>query len=176
LGTHPYDYEGVPARENFLIKEGILVGRLHSRETAAKMDEPVTGNARAVFFQHPPLVRMTNTYIEPREARFEDMIKDIKLGVYALDMIGGQTAMEMFTFSAAYGYMIRNGQVAELVRDVVLTGNVFETLMNIDMIGDDLEFAPNGPGGCGKGGQYPLRVGLGGPHIRIQNCVVGGQQ
>jgi TldD protein len=84
--------------------------------------------------------------------------------------------MEMFTFSAAYGYMIRDGQVAELVRDVVLTGNVFETLLNIDRIGNDLAWEPNGPGGCGKGGQQPLRVGLGGPHIRIQNCVVGGQQ
>lgn len=176
LGTHRYDYEGVPTRKNYLIKDGILVGRLHSRETASKMKEPLTGNARAVHFQHPPIVRMTNTYIEQGTVAFQDMIKDIKLGVYAIRAIGGQTAMEMFTFSAAYGYMIRNGQVAELVRDVVLTGNVFETLMNIDQIGDDLGWDTNGPGGCGKGDQQPLRVGLGGPHIRIQNCVVGGQQ
>jgi len=176
LGTHCYDYEGVPTRKNYLIKDGILVGRLHSRETAAKMGEPVTGNARAVHFQHPPIVRMTNTYIDQETVSFEDMIKDIKLGVYALKAIGGETAMEMFTFSAAYGYMIRNGQVAELVRDVVLTGNVFETLMNIDQIGNDLAWVPNGPGGCGKYDQHPLRVGIGGPHIRIQNCVVGGQQ
>jgi TldD protein len=176
LGTHRYDYEGVPTRKNYLIKDGILVGRLHSRETAAKMNEPLTGNARAVHFQHPPIVRMTNTYLEPGSVPFQDMIRDIKLGVYAVDAFGGQTAMEMFTFSAAYGYMIRNGQVAELVRDVVLTGNVFETLLSIDQIGNDLQWVPNGPGGCGKGGQYPLRVGLGGPHVRIQNCVIGGQQ
>ncbi len=176
LGTHRYDYEGVPTRKNYLIKDGMLVGRLHSRETAAKMKEPVTGNARAVHFQHPPIVRMTNTYIEQGKVAFEEMIKDIKLGVYAIRAIGGQTAMEMFTFSAAYGYMIRDGKVAELVRDVVLTGNVFETLMNIDQIGNDMAWEPNGPGGCGKGDQQPLRVGLGGPHIRIQNCVVGGQQ
>ncbi len=176
LGTHRYDYEGTPTRKNYLIKDGILVGRLHSRETAAKMGEPLSGNARAVHFQHPPIVRMTNTYIEPGTVAFEDMIKDIDLGVYAVRSIGGQTAMEMFTFSASYGYMIRKGQVAELVRDVVLTGNVFDTLMNIDQIGNDLGWEPNGPGGCGKGDQHPLRVGLGGPHIRIQNCVVGGQQ
>jgi len=175
IGTHHYDYEGTPTRKNYLIKDGILVGRLHSRETAAKMGEEPTGNARSVHFQHPPIVRMTNTYLDQGNAKFEDMIKDIELGVYAIDMIGGQTAMEMFTFSAAYGYMIRDGQVAELVRDVTLTGNVFETLMNIDMIGDDLEWMPNGRGGCGKGGQFPLRVGIGGPHIRIQNCVVGGE-
>jgi TldD protein len=176
LGTHRYDYEGVPTRQNYLIRDGILAGRLHSRETAAKMGEAPTGNARAVFFQHPPLVRMTNTYIEPGTDRFDEMVKDIELGVYAVDCIGGQTALEMFTFSAGYGYMIRNGQVAELVRDVVLTGNVFDTLLNIDRIGDDLGWVRNGPGGCGKGGQHPLRVGIGGPHIRIQNCVIGGQQ
>jgi len=176
LGTHRYDYEGTPTRKNYLIKEGILVGRLHSRETAAKMGEQPTGNARAVFYQHPPLVRMTNTYLEAGTAKFDEIIKGIKLGVFALKSIGGQTAMEMFTFSAAYGYMIRDGAVAELVRDVVLTGNVFETLMNIDMIGDEIGWWPNGPGGCGKGGQHPLRVGLGGPYVRIQNCVVGGQQ
>jgi TldD protein len=176
LGTHRYDYEGVPTRKNYLIKDGILVGRLHSRVTAAKMGELVTGNARAVHFQHPPIVRMTNTFIDQGKVAFEDMIKDIKLGVYAHRAIGGETAMEMFTFSAAYGYMIRDGQIAELVRDVVLTGNVFETLMNIDQIGNDLEWQPNGPGGCGKNDQHPLRVGIGGPHIRIQNCVVGGQQ
>jgi TldD protein len=176
LGTHRYDYEGVPTRKNYLIKDGILVGRLHSRETAAKMSETVTGNARAVHYQHPPIVRMTNTYIDQGTTAFDDLLKGIDLGVYAIDAIGGQTAMEMFTFSAAYGYMIRNGQIAELVRDVVLTGNVFETLLNIDQIGNQIEWETNGPGGCGKGDQYPLRVGLGGPHIRIQNCVIGGQQ
>jgi len=176
LGTHRYDYEGTPTRKNYLIKHGILVGRLHSRETAAKMGEKPTGNARAVRFQHPPIVRMTNTYLDAGKDKFEDMIQDIDLGVYAVKSIGGETALEMFTFSAAYGYMIRNGKIAELVRDVVLTGNVFDTLMNIDKIGDDLEWEPNGPGGCGKGGQAPLRVGIGGPHIRIQNCVIGGQQ
>jgi TldD protein len=140
------------------------------------MGEQPTGNARAVHFHHPPIVRMTNTYIEQGSDTFEEMIKDIKLGVLAVDAIGGQTAMEMFTFSAAYGYMIRDGAVAELVRDVVLTGNVFETLLNIDRIGNQVIWYPNGPGGCGKGNQHPLRVGLGGPYVRIQNCVVGGQQ
>ncbi len=176
LGTHKYDAEGTPQRQNYLIKDGILVGHLHSRETAGKMGEPATGNARTVNFHHPPIVRMTNTYLAPGKDTFDDMIRDIDLGVFALDMIGGQTAMEMFTFSAAYGYMIRNGKVAELVRDVVLTGNVFETLKNIDRIGDTIAWAPNGPGGCGKGGQAPLRVGLGGPYIRIQSCTVGGAQ
>jgi len=174
-GTQKYDDEGVKAKKNYLIKNGILVGRLHSRETAAKMDEHPTGNARAIGYQHPPIVRMTNTFIDKGEDTFEDMIRDVEVGLYALDMVGGQTAMEMFTFSAAYGYMIRDGKIGELVRDVVLTGNVFETLKNIDKIGDAIELPPIG-GGCGKAGQAPLPVGLGGPYVRIQNVVVGGRQ
>jgi TldD protein len=173
-GTHRYDDEGVRTGETYLIRDGILVGRLHSRETAAKMGEAPTGNARSIGYQYEPIVRMTNTYITEGESSFHDMIKDVKLGLYALDMFGGQTTMEMFTFSAAYGYMIRDGEIAELVRDVVLTGNVFETMMNIDMIGDTLGWAPGG--GCGKGGQNGLRTGVGGPHIRIQDVVVGGRQ
>jgi TldD protein len=176
LGTHRYDYEGVPTQKTYLIRDGVLAGRLHSRETAAKMGEKPTGNARAAEFQHPPIVRMTNTCIDKGNAKLQDMIGDIKLGVMAVNEIGGETALEMFTFSAAYGYMIRDGKVAELVRDVVLTGNVFETLMNIEMIGDEIAWHPNGPGGCGKANQGPLRVGLGGPYIRIRNCVVGGRQ
>ena len=174
LGTHKYDDEGVKTRKNYLIKDGILAGRLHSRETAAKMGEQPTGNARAISYQYQPIVRMTNTYIDKGDSTFEDMIKDVKLGIYALDFIGGQTSMEMFTFSAAYGYMIRNGEIAEMVRDVVLTGNVFETMMNFDMIGDTIGWAP--VSGCGKGSQQGLRTGLGGPHVRIQNIVVGGRQ
>lgn len=174
LGTHKYDDEGVKTRENYLIKDGILVGRLHSRETAAKLGEQPTGNARAVSCGYKPIVRMTNTYIDKGKATFEDMIKDVKLGLYALDMFGGQTSMEMFTFNAGYGYMIRDGKIAEMVRDVVLTGNVFETMMNFDMIGDTIGWSP--VSGCGKGGQSGLRTGLGGPHVRIQNVVVGGKQ
>jgi TldD protein len=174
MGTHRYDDEGVATGETVLIRDGTLVGRLHSRETAAKMGETPTGNARSIGHQHQPIVRMTNTYIDQGDATFQDMIKDIKLGLYALDMFGGMTSMEMFTFSAAYGYMIRDGEIAELVRDVVLTGNVFETMMNIDAIGDTIGWAPGG--GCGKGGQNGLRTGIGGPHIRIQDVVVGGRQ
>jgi TldD protein len=171
-GSYKYDDEGVPATKTYLIKEGKLVGRLHSRETAAKMNEKPTGNARAINYSFPPIVRMTNTYIEPGQASFEDIIADIKEGVYAKNWFGGTTSMEMFTFSAGEAYMIRNGQIAEALRPVVLTGNVFTTLNNIDAIGNDLDM--NQGGGCGKGGQMPLPVSNGSPHIRIRKCLVGG--
>jgi TldD protein len=80
----------------------------------------------------------------------------------------------MFTFSAAEAFRIRGGKLAERLRDVVLTGNVFQTLMDIDAIGNDMSLH-GGLGGCGKGGQSPLRVSDGGPHIRIKNVVIGGR-
>jgi len=172
-GSYRYDDEGVPATKTYLIREGKLVGRLHSRETAAKMGEQPTGNARAINYRYPPIVRMTNTYIEPGSASFEDIIGDIKEGVYAKNWFGGTTSMEMFTFSAGEAYMIRNGKLAEALRPVVLTGNVFNTLNNIDAIGNDLEM--NQGGGCGKRAQVPLPVSNGSPHIRIRKCLVGGR-
>jgi TldD protein len=171
-GSYKYDDEGVAATKTYLIKEGELVGRLHSRETAAIMNEKPTGNARAINYRFPPIVRMTNTYIEPVKGSFDDIIADIKEGVYAKNWFGGTTSMEMFTFSAGEAYMIRNGKVAEALRPVVLTGNVFTTLNNIDAIGGDLDM--NEGGGCGKGGQMPLPVSNGSPHIRIRKCLLGG--
>ncbi len=172
-GSYQYDDEGVPAARTYLIREGKLVGRLHSRETAGKMKEKPTGNARAVSHRYPPIVRMSNTYIEPGEVSFADMISDIKEGIYAKNWYGGMTSMEMFTFSAGEAYMIRDGKVDEALRPVVLTGNVFDTLKNIDAIGNDLEM--NQGGGCGKAGQVPLPVSNGSPHIRIRRCLVGGR-
>lgn len=172
-GSFKYDDEGALAQRTDLIREGVLVGRLHSRETAGAMGESATGNARAMDYRFPPIVRMTNTIIEPGDVSFPDMIGDIKEGVYVKNWYGGQTSMEMFTFSSGEAYMIRNGRVEELVRPVVLTGNIFETLMNLDAIGDDLDV--NQGGGCGKGGQMPLPVSNGSPHIRIRKCLVGGR-
>jgi len=172
-GSYKYDDEGMPATKTYLVREGKLVGRLHSRETAAKMREKPTGNARALNYRYPPIVRMTNTYIEPGSVSFADMIADIKDGIYAKNWYGGTTSMEMFTFSAGEAYRIRDGKLAETLRPVVLTGNVFATLKNIDAIGNDLEM--NQGGGCGKGGQAPLPVSNGSPHIRIRHCLVGGK-
>jgi TldD protein len=173
-GFIAFDSEGVPGAPTPLIKDGVLSGRLHNRETAAKMGEAPTGNARAISYRHPPIVRMTNTFMEPGQTPFEEMLQETPDGLYAVGMLGGQTNMEMFTFSAEEAYRIRDGKIARKVRDVVLTGNVFQTLKNIDRIGSDFKMY-GGLGGCGKGGQPPLRVGDGGPHCRIQNVVIGGR-
>jgi TldD protein len=167
-----YDDEGVAAQKTWLIREGILVGRLHSRESAARFDEQPTGNARCMNYRYPPICRMRNTCIAQGQATFEDLIGDIKLGVYAVDSPGG-TGGEMFSFDAGYAFMIRNGKLAELVRDVQLSGNLFSTLKNIDAIGNDFTVCDD-QGGCGKGPQFPLETTASSPHLRILNVTVGG--
>lgn len=171
-GSYFYDDEGTPASTTQLIQDGVLVGRLHSRETAGKLGEVPTGNARCLNYHYPPLVRMTNTWIERGRTPVADLFSDIKTGVYARNWMGGMTNGEMFTFTAGEAWMIRNGKLAEPVRDVTLSGNVFRTLADIEAIGDDFYWDESG--GCGKGGQNGLPVGCGGPSLRIRNVVVGG--
>ncbi|MEM8779506.1 MAG: TldD/PmbA family protein [Cyanobacteria bacterium P01_G01_bin.49] len=172
-GSYFYDDEGVPATTTQIIENGMMVGRLHSRETAGKLNERPTGNARCLNYHYPPLVRMTNTWIERGNTPVNDLFSEIKEGVYAKNWLGGMTNGEMFTFSAGEAWMIRNGQIAEPVRDVTLSGNVFKTLGNIEAIGDDFYWDESG--GCGKGGQSGLAVGCGGPSLRINDVVIGGE-
>lgn len=174
LGTQRYDDEGVPTRRVPLITAGVLSGHLHSRQTAGAMNEAPTGNARSVGKSQPPIVRMRNTCIENGTLPVAELFRGIERGVYACDAFGGQTEFEMFTFSAGHGYRIENGEKGELIRDVVLTGNVFETLKKIDATANDFQLH-QGAGGCGKGGQAPLAVTHGSPHIRIRDVVVGGK-
>jgi TldD protein len=172
-GSYLYDDEGTPATTTQLIEDGVLVGRLHSRETAGKLDEVPTGNARCLNYHYSPIVRMTNTWIGRGKTPVSQLFDGIREGVYARNWLGGMTNGEMFTFSAGEAWMIRNGELAEPVRDVTLSGNVFTTLADIEAIGDD--FFWDESGGCGKGGQNGLPVGCGGPSLRIQNVVVGGE-
>lgn len=172
-GSMVYDDEGVKTEKTYLVKDGILTGRLHTRETAALMGERATGNARALNYSYPPIPRMRNTCIESGEHALEDIIKDTKFGLYACDSYGGQTG-EQFTFTAGYGIMIRDGKLEEMVRDLTVTGNLFDTLDNIDMIAND-RGPQDSTGGCGKGIQYPLPVSSWSASFRVNNVIVGGQ-
>jgi TldD protein len=171
-GSYHYDDEGTPATTTQLIQDGTLVGRLHSRETAGKLGEAPTGNARCLNYHYPPIVRMTNTWIERGNTPVAELMSGITEGVYARNWLGGMTNGEMFTFTAGEAWMIRNGVLAEPVRDVTLSGNAFKTLGQIEGLGDDFYWDESG--GCGKGGQSGLPVGCGGPSLRIRDVVVGG--
>ncbi len=171
-GFLPFDDEGVRSEKTYLIENGKLTGHLHSRLTASVMGVESTGSARAISFKYPPIVRMRCTCIEGGDDKFEDMLKGIKKGLYCIRSNGG-TGGEMFTFTTCYTYLIENGKITTLLRDGKLSGNLFTTLKKIDMVGNDFKIFEMG-GGCGKGGQFPLPVAAGSPHLRIQDVVVGG--
>ena len=170
-GYTPYDDEGNPATKTYLIKEGILTGRLHSADSATDLEEEVTGNARAKNFEYEPLVRMTTTYIDNGTKSVEELIEGVEKGFYVKGINHG-SGMSTFTLGPSLAYTIKDGKIDQPVRISVISGNVFEALHHIDGIADDLEFKSFVTGGCGKMAQYPLSVGFAGPHIRIQNMQV----
>jgi TldD protein len=176
-GGYEVDDEGVHGARTSLIREGVLSGLLHSRETAAAFDEPLSGNMRAVDHPYTPIVRMSNIHIEPGASTFDDMVSSIDSGYYLVGARGGQTSGDQFSFGAQWGYLIENGRLGPMVRDVNMSGELFSTLQSISMIGDDLTFGERG--GCGKGGGGPMQLnrksGKGAPHIKIDAVTVGGE-
>lgn len=175
-GSYEVDDEGVLGRRTELIRDGFLVGRLHSLETAADFREEPSGNMRAVDAFHTPIVRMSNIFIEPGNATFDDMVRSVEDGYYLVGAKGGQTSGDQFTFGAQYGWRIHGGRRAGLVRDVNMSGDLFSTLQRIRMVGGDLSFSERG--GCGKGGLGPMQLnpksGRGAPHVFIEQVTVGG--
>lgn len=171
FGYYPYDVEGVKTKPNQLVKNGKLVSLLNSRETASKFNMKSSGNARSLISDQP-IVRMSNTFLQPGDSSFDELIEDIDDGIYLKGSRGGQvdTGKGIFQFNAAEGYLIEKGEVKTPLRDVSLSGNILETLKNIDAIGNDFKLSV---GFCGKDGQT-APVGDGGPHTRILNALVGG--
>jgi TldD protein len=171
VGFYKYDDEGVRVRPTQLMKDGVLVGRLHSRRTAAEFDEPVSGHCVAEDYRYAPIVRMGTIFIEPGTHSFEELTTMLDDGLYIIDAKGGQTEGENFTFGAQYGYVVKNGKVGEMIRDINISGNLYQTLQDIVAVGNDLELSKTG--GCGKG-QLNIRSCHGGPHILVNNLVIGG--
>ncbi len=170
-GYVPYDDEGTRAKQTYLIRDGILAGRLHSAATAAALDEAVTGNARATTFEFEPIVRMTSTYIGAGEQTLEQLLAPIEEGIFVPDFRHG-SGMSTFTIAPATAYMIRGGKLAEPVQISVLTGSVMQTLHEIDGLSNEAEICSMSSGGCGKMEQYPLRVAFGGPYVRVKSIHV----
>lgn len=170
-GYVPYDDEGTKARKNYLIKDGKLVGRLHNAQTAAVLDEPTTGNARAIDCTFEPIVRMTTTYIEGGDMDFDELIAPIKKG-YFIKTIKHGSGMSTFTIAPNLAYEITDGKLGHPVQISVITGSVFETLGLIDGLTRDVKLLSFVTGGCGKMEQMGLPVGFGGPYVRVSSMNV----
>ena len=167
-GYTPYDDEGTKAKGVWLMKDGVLTGRLHDAKSAAVLKEELTGNCRAESYESFPIVRMTNTYMAAGKDDPEQMIKDVKDGIYIYTENGG-TGGAIFTMQPAISYRIRDGKLCEPLKINVITGNVFETLFNVDAVGTDFELFDTSF--CGKDGQW-IEVSDGGPSIRVKKLTV----
>ena len=174
LGFYRYDDEGVKVRSTPLMKNGVLAGRMHSRRTAGEFGEPVSGHCIAEDYRFAPVIRMGTIFIQPDAPNFEELVTMLGDGLYILDAKGGATAGESFTFGAQYGYVVKDGKVKDMVRDINISGNLYETLKNITAVGNELVLSK--VGGCGKGPimQTNIRSCSGGPHILVNNLVIGG--
>ncbi|MHA1380721.1 MAG: TldD/PmbA family protein [Candidatus Helarchaeota archaeon] len=172
-GSYFYDSEGYPAQKKILVENGILKNFLHDIETASRMNlKSPTGNARSESYQNVPIVRMSNIFIDKGDYSFEEMLEELKNGIYAIGWLYGytDTAKGMHQFKASEAFLVENGKLTKLLRDCAISGMTLEVLENIIAVGKNLKFTP---GTCGKSGQY-VPVSDGGSHLLVENITFGG--
>jgi len=170
FGSYSFDDEGMPGKAENLIQNGVLKGFLHSAESAFSLGEAPNGHARAETFGAPPIVRMSNTYIERGDHSVDELL-DVEEGIYAKGMNGGSvdTITGQFMFRAEEAFRIHKGVLGDRIRDLSITGTIIGTLKEVDAVGKDFQMKP---GFCGKNGQR-INVSDGGPHIRVRSMKVG---
>jgi TldD protein len=173
-GSLNVDDEGTPTGRTVLIERGVLRGYLQDKLNARLMGMAPTGNGRRESYAHPPLPRMTNTFMLAGDDDPADILRSVKHGLYAVAFGGGQVDITSgkFVFSASEAYLIEDGQVTKPVKGATLIGNGPDALTRVSRVGRDLQL-DEGIGTCGKDGQsVPVGVGL--PTIRIDGMTVGG--
>ena len=172
-GSINIDDEGTPGEKTVLIENGILKSYMVDKLNGRRMGMASTGNSRRQSYAYEPTSRMTNTYIAAGEDDDKDIIASMELGLYAKKMGGGSVnpLTGQFNFAVAEGYIVRNGKICEPVRGASLIGKGSEVLMNIDMVGKNVD---RGQGMCGaSSGSIPTDVGQ--PLIRVSSITVGGR-
>ncbi|CAI1493227.1 TldD protein, part of proposed TldE/TldD proteolytic complex (PMID 12029038) [Thermococcus nautili] len=166
-GNDFYDDEGVPVRKVEILKDGIFNEPLVDRERAFQLGIEPNGHARAESYAFEPMVRMRNTYFEPGDWTFEELLEEIKLGYYLVSAGPGQTGLDSsFTVGILEGYVIRNGEITEPIFGATASGKALDALPGIGGLGKELDFENCY---CGKG--QVVRVSMGGPHVLFKKGI-----
>ncbi|MBE9640386.1 metalloprotease TldD [Salipiger mangrovisoli] len=173
-GSISVDDEGTPSARNVLIEDGILVGYMQDRQNARLMGVEATGNGRRESYAHAPMPRMTNTIMQGGDADPQDIVADLKDGIWAVGFGGGQVDITngKFVFSCTEAYRVKNGKVGAPVKGATLIGDGATALQHVRALGNDMALDP-GMGNCGKQGQW-VPVGVGQPTVMIGGLTVGG--
>jgi TldD protein len=173
-GSITVDDEGTPSARNVLIDDGKLVGYMQDRQNARLMGMKATGNGRRESYAHQPMPRMTNTYMTGGDMDPQEIIASVDKGIYAVAFGGGQVDITSgkFVFGCTEAYMIENGKVTQPIKGAMLIGNGPDAMHRVTMVGNDMKLDP-GIGTCGKAGQG-VPVGVGQPHLRMNQMTVGG--
>jgi len=172
-GSLNIDDEGNKTQKNVLIENGILKGYMIDKLNGRRMNMEATGSSRRQGYKYQPTSRMTNTYIDAGNDNPNDIIRSIEDGLYAKKLGGGSVnpVTGEFNFAVQEGYLVKNGVIQEPVRGASLIGKGVEVLMDIDMVGNNLDVAQ---GMCGSSsGSIPTNVGQ--PMIRVKKMTVGGR-
>ena len=165
------DDEGVEASDAVLIKDGMLTGYMHSRQSAQHFKAEPLGNARAWLFSDEPLIRMRNTAVHPGKDKLSDMIAATEDGYWLISTGNGQAdTTGEFMFGVTMGYEIKKGKLGRAIRDTTISGVAFEMLKTVDMVSDQVGWSSSGF--CGKKQLMP--VGVGGPELRCK-VTIGGK-
>ena len=173
-GSQKMDDEGNDMTRNQLIKDGELTHYMVDMFNGRRMKTAPTGCSRRESYKYAPTSRMTNTFITEGGATLEEMLKDIKYGLYAKSLGGGSVnpITGDFNFAVNEAYLIKNGKIAYPVKGATLIGTGAEILKQIDMVGSNLKRAQ---GMCGaSSGSVPVDVGQ--PRIRVKEITVGGKK
>ena len=163
------DDEGVKARRRYLYKEGRVTEFLHNRETAASLGTRSNGAARSVNYNLEAIVRMANTFVEPKDHSLEELLEDVKFGVYMKSFMEWNIDDKRYNakYAGREAYLVENGEIKQPVRNAIVELTTPAFWSAVDAVGKDLEFEA---GFCGKSdpGQA-LDASLGGPTIRLRN-------
>ena len=173
-GTINVDDEGNTPQSTTLIENGVLRGYMNDRISAKQLGVKSSGNGRRQAYNHPPMPRMTNTYLRPGKYSAEEILKTVKNGIYAKGFTGGNVDITKgdFTFSCSECYRVEDGKIAAPLKGVTLVGNGPDVMTKVAMVGNDLKFTDGG-WTCGKNGQM-VPVGMGTPTVKVTEITVGG--
>ena len=175
FGFYLYDDEGIKARKRQLLEKGNIKELFHNRATAYEFNTLSNGSSRSVRYDREPIIRMSNTFIEPGDHSFDELVSDVKEGVYIKSFMEWNIDDKRNNqrYVGLEAYEIQYGKIKRLIKNPIIELTTPKLWSSLDARGKDLQFSA---ATCGKGD--PMQgapVWTGGPHIRLRNVRISSR-